>query len=100
MAGLDLNAKRSGKNSENAIAVISKRGSNTLRYALFQAALVASSRNEHFIAYFTDKLRNRSKERGIRMKMRVKLSAKMLIIAWTLMKKKVDFSPEFLLTPK
>jgi len=30
--------------------------------------------------------------------MRVKLAAKMLIIAWTLMKIKIDFNPDFLLT--
>ena len=29
------------------------------------------------------------------MKMRVKLAAKMLIIAWTLMKKKEAFNPEY-----
>jgi hypothetical protein len=30
------------------------------------------------------------------MKMRVKLSAKMLLIAWTLMKKKEAFNPAYL----
>jgi len=97
MAGYDLSAKRSGKSSDKAIPVISKKGSNSLRYALFQAALIASARNEHFIRYFTNKLKGREKERGIKIKMRVKLAAKMLIIAWTLMKKKIDFNPDFLL---
>lgn len=93
MAGLDLSAKRSGKSSDKAVPVISKKGSNALRYALFQAAVVASSRNPYFIEYFTRLLRGREKERGIKIKMRVKLSAKMLIIAWTLMKKKTHFDP-------
>ena len=57
MAGFDLSAKRSGKSSDKAIAVISKKGSNSLRHALFQAALIASARNKHFIRYFTDKLK-------------------------------------------
>ncbi len=88
MAGFDLSAKRSGKSCNRAISVISKKGSNQLRYALFQAALVATSRNDQFIRYFTDKLKGREKERGIKIKMRVKTAGKMLIIAWTLMKKR------------
>lgn len=98
MAGYDLSAKRSGKNSAKATPVISKKGSNSLRYALYQAALIASARNSDFIRYFTKTLKGREKERGIKVKMRVKLAAKMLIIAWTLMKKKIDFNPDFLLT--
>jgi transposase len=93
MAGLDLSAERSGKSSQNAIPVISKRGKADLRYALYQAALIASGRNQDFILYFTNKLRGREREPGIKTKMRVKLSAKLLIIAWTLMKKKEPFHP-------
>ncbi len=52
MAGFDLSAKRSGKSSDKAIPVISKKGSNALRYALYQAALIASARNNNFIRYF------------------------------------------------
>jgi hypothetical protein len=46
--------------------------------------MVASSRDKHFVAYFTDQLRGREKEKGIKTKKRVKLAAKMLMIAWTL----------------
>jgi transposase len=91
MAGLDLSAERSGKRSDAATPVISKKGKADLRYALYQAAFIASTRNQHFIIYFTNKLRGREKEKGIKTKMRVKLAAKMLIIAWTLMKKKEVF---------
>ncbi|MBW1943945.1 MAG: IS110 family transposase, partial [Deltaproteobacteria bacterium] len=52
--------------------------------------------NRHFIIYYTNKLRGREREKGIKTKMKVKLAAKMLIIAWTLMKKKEPFDPEFL----
>jgi transposase len=97
MAGYDLSANRSGKSSDKATPVISKKGSNALRYALYQAALIASARNSNFIRYFTNTLKGREKERGIKVKMRVKLAAKMLIIAWTLMKKRIDFNPDFLL---
>ena len=96
MAGFDLCASRSGKTSNAMTPVISKRGRADLRYALYQAALVASTRNTHFIAYFTAKLRGREQERGIKTKMRVKLAAKMLVIAWTLMKNKVPFNPAHL----
>jgi transposase len=96
MAGLDLSAKRSGKTSERAIPVISKKGKADLRYALYQAALIASIKNRDFIVYYTNKLRGREKEPGIKTKMRVKLSAKLLIMAWTLMKKKEPFNPDYL----
>lgn len=96
MAGMDLSAERSGKNSDGATPVLSKKGKADLRYALYQAALIASIRNKYFIIYFTNKLRGREREKGIKTKMRVKLAAKMLIIAWTLMKKQEPFNPNLL----
>lgn len=96
MAGLDLSASRSGSTSGSAVPVISKKGKASLRYALYQAAFIASIQNKHFKIYFTNKLRGRERERGIKTKMRVKLAAKMLIIAWTLMKKREPFDPSFL----
>jgi transposase len=96
LAGLDLSADRSGKDSDKAIPEISKRGKADLRYALYQAALIASTRNQDFMRYYTRKLQGREREKGIQTKMRVKLSAKMLLIAWTLMKKKEVFDPAYL----
>jgi len=96
MAGYDLCADRSGKRSDNATPVISKRGKADLRYALYQAATIASLKNHDFIVYFTSKLRGREREKGISTKMRVKLAAKLLIIAWTLMKKREPFDPAYL----
>ena len=96
MAGLDLNAERSGKTSASAIPVISKKGKADLRYALYQAAMIASIKNNAFIAYYTNKLRGREREPGIKTKMRVKLAAKLLLIAWALMKKKEPFNPGYL----
>jgi transposase len=96
MAGFDLGADRSGKKSDAAVPVISKKGKADLRYALYQAALIASINNRDFIVYYTNKLRNRQGERGIKTKMRVKLAAKLLVIAWTLMKKKEAFNPAYL----
>jgi transposase len=96
LAGFDLNAKRSGKRSQTAVPVISKRGNADLRYALYQAALIASYHHAGFRALFTRYLKGREKERGIRTKMRVKLAAKMLVIAWTMMKTETDFDPNLL----
>jgi len=96
MAGYDLSANRSGKNSDKAVPVISKKGNGDLRYALYQAALVASTRDCDIILYYTKMLRGRERERGIKTKMRVKLAAKLLVIAWTLMKKKESFNPGYL----
>jgi transposase len=95
MAGLDLSADRSGKKTGGP-PVISKKGKNDLRYALFQAALISSLNNQDFMEYYTNKIRGREREKGIGMKVRVKLSAKLLLIAWTLMKKKEAFDPGFL----
>jgi len=96
LAGLDLSADRSGKDSDKAIPEISKRGKADLRYALYQAALIASTKNQDFMLYYARKLEGRQKEKGIQTKMWVKLSAKMLLIAWTLMKKKEPFNPAYL----
>ena len=96
MAGLDLSAQRSGKSSQGAVPVISKKGKADLRYALYQAALIASVRNRHFMVYYTHQLQGRERGPGIKTKMRVKLAAKLLIIAWTLMKKKEPFKPDYL----
>ena len=63
---------------------------------MYQAAFIASTKNQEFIIYYTNKLRGREKEPGIKTKMRVKLSAKLLIIAWTLMKKREPFNPDYL----
>jgi transposase len=96
MGGLDLSANRSGKDSDKAIPEISKRGKADLRYALYQAALIGSLKNRDMMIYYANKIRGREREKGIRIKMRVKLAAKLLVIAWTLMKKKEAFDPAYL----
>jgi len=96
LSGYDLSADRSGRDSDRAIPQISKRGKSDLRYALYQAAFIASTKNQDFMCYYTRKLCGREKEKGIHTKMMVKLSAKMLVIAWTLMKKKEAFNPAYL----
>jgi transposase len=96
LAGYDLSADRSGKSSNKAIPEISKRGKADLRYALYQAAMIASLKNRDVMIYYTSKIQGREKEKGIHFKRRVKLAAKLLVIAWTLMKKKEPFNPAYL----
>jgi transposase len=91
LAGLDLSAERSGDSSNSAKPVISKQGKAALRYALVQAAMVASTLNPDIRSYFSKLLKGRELERGIQLKMKVKLAAKLLIVAWTLMKSKEQF---------
>ena len=93
LAGLDLSAKRSGKGSESAVPVISKKGDADLRYGLYQAALVGSYHNKAVRSYYLRLLQGRHRERGIKTKMRVKLASKLLVIAWTMMKKDKVFDP-------
>lgn len=96
LAGLDLSASRSGQSSLNAKTRISKKGKTELRYALYHAALTASSRHKFMKIWFESKIKKREKEKGIGMKTRVKLSAKLLVIAWTLMKRQEPFNPDYL----
>ena len=97
LAGLDLSASRSGKSSEKASAKISKKGKAALRYALYQSALIATTRNKYFIEYFSKLIVGREREQGIKTKMRVKVAAKMLVIAWTLWKNEEVFQGKYLL---
>jgi len=91
LAGLDLNAKRSGKSSNSKVPRISKQGDADLRYALYQAALIGSYHNKILGRLFAQMLKNRTAEQGIKTKMRIKLSAKLLVIAWTMLKDKAAF---------
>jgi transposase len=93
LAGLDLSASRSGKSSDSAKPVISKQGKAALRYALVQAAMVALALNPTMRTYYSNLLNGRELERGIKLKMKVKLAAKMLVVAWTLMKRREKFKP-------
>lgn len=97
LAGLDLSASRSGKNAANITPKLSKKGKAELRHALYQAALVASSRNRYFVGYFSKLIAGREREQGIKTKMRVKVAAKMLVISWTLLKKGGTFQGDYLL---
>ena len=91
LAGLDLNASRSGKKSRDSVPKISKKGNADLRYALYQAALIATYHNDGFRRLYQRMLDGRHGERGIKTKARVKLAAKMLVVAWTMLKNHEPF---------
>jgi transposase len=89
-----MSASRSGKPAMKATPGISKRGNADLRYALYQAALVDSTKDDHFRCWLARQLNGREREQGILGIVRVKLAAKLLVIAWTLMKNKEMFAYE------
>lgn len=95
LAGLDLNASRSGKKSQDSVPVISKKGDADLRYGLYQAALIASYHNAYFRRIYHRMLEGRQGERGIKTKARVKLAAKMLVVAWTMLKNNEPFNQNY-----
>ena len=97
LAGLDLNASRSGKKSQVSVPKISKKGNADLRYALYQAALIGSYHNDAFRRIYHRMLEGRQGERGIKTKARVKLAAKMLVVAWTMLKNNEPFDARRLL---
>lgn len=94
LAGLDLNASRSGKKSGSSVPKISKRGDGDLRWGLYQAALVASGHSKDFFRIYSRTLEGRQAERGIKTKARIKLAAKMMVIAWTMLKNNEAFDAE------
>jgi transposase len=94
LAGLDLCARRSGTSSDRAVPRISKQGKASLRYALVHAAMVAARSDPALRGYFSRLVAGRTHERGIRRKMYVKLAAKLLVIAWTLMRRGDTFRPD------
>ena len=95
LAGLDLSASRSGQTSDTAKPVISKQGKAALRYALVQAAMIASAKSSSIRGYFAKLIKGRELECGIMLKMKVKLAAKLLVVAWTLMKTKENFKASY-----
>jgi transposase len=91
LAGLDLNASRSGKTSQTSVPVISKKGNAELRYGLYQAAFIASYHDDGFRRIYHRMIEKRHGERGIKTKARVKLAAKMLVMAWSMLKNNEPF---------
>ncbi len=94
LAGLDLCARRSGNTSDRAVPRISKQGKAPLRFALVHAAMIGARSDPAIRGYFSRLLAGREQERGIRRKMYVKLAAKLLVIAWTLMRRGDRFRSE------
>ena len=92
LAGLDLNANRVVKTGPTGNLHAD------LRYGLYQAALIASYHNDYFRTIYHRVLEGRQGERGIKTKARVKLAAKMLVVAWTMLKNNEPFNPNHLLT--
>jgi len=73
----------------SAFRLSRREGRPTSACGLYRAALVTLiSRGT-----FTDKVKGRGRQKGITTEMRLKLAAKILVIAWAPMKKKEVFDP-------
>jgi hypothetical protein len=46
-------------------------------------------------SYYNGLIKGRELERGIRLEMKVKLSAKLLVTPWTLMKRRETYNPSY-----
>ncbi|NTU53978.1 MAG: IS110 family transposase [Chlorobiaceae bacterium] len=97
LAGFDLCASRSGQPSGKAVPKISKKGNTELRFALYQATMVATTKKPLFISCMNKKIQGREQEKGIKKIVRTKLATKFLVIAWTLMKEHQYFNAERLM---
>jgi hypothetical protein len=51
LAGWDLNAEPSGKSPDGVRPVIPEKGKAHLRYVLYKAAMIASTKSQHFVVY-------------------------------------------------
>ena len=51
--------------NHNVVPVVSKKGKAALRYAVYQAARIASSLNAQFRGYYHHLLQGREREKGI-----------------------------------
>ena len=87
LAGLDLSRRIGAERGRSRIPVISKKGKPTSATASTRLRSSPPPKIDSSLTYFTNKLKGREKRRE-GMKMRIKLAAKLLVIAWTLMKKK------------
>ncbi len=94
LAGYDLMTAQSGKSKGKT--VISKQGRGELRYALYIAAQIASTRSKAFKAYFKSQLLQKGQQKGAKTKIKCKLAAKLLVIAYTMLKKGEPFNPSYL----
>jgi transposase len=92
LAGLDLAVVESGKIVGKPR--ITKQGKSMLRWAAYQAAVVACSKNQLFMELYRKALGNRMGVSGAKKRTLVKMSVKLLRIAFAVMRDQRAYAPE------
>ena len=92
LAGLDLAVVESGQFSGRPR--ISRQGKALLRWAAYQAAVIASAKNPQFKELYLKALGNRTGESGARKRALIKIAAKLMKIVFAVMRDQRPYTPE------
>lgn len=96
LAGLNLAVVESGQFS--GTPRISRQGKGMLRWAAYQAAVIASAKDPLFHQLYQKALNHRIGQKGAKKRALVKLAAKMLRIVFAVLRDQIKYTPE-LVTP-
>lgn len=96
LSGLNLILVQSGK--FQGTPRISKQGKGLLRWAAYQAAVVATTKDPLFHQIYQKALENRNTQKGAKKRALVKVAAKILKVAFAILRDQIKFAPE-LVTP-
>jgi transposase len=96
LSGLNLIVAETGNIS--GTPRISKQGKGTLRWAAYQAAVVAAAKDPLFKQIYQKSLKNRHTQKGAKKRTLVKVAAKILKIAYAVLRDQIKYAPE-MVTP-
>jgi transposase len=92
LSGLNLAIVQSGK--FQGTPRISKQGKGLLRWAAYQAAVVATTKDPLFHQIYQKALENRATQKGAKKRALVKVAAKILKIAFAILRDQIKYAPE------
>ena len=96
LSGMNLIVAETGKIS--GTPRISRQGKGILRWAAYQAAVVATTKDPLFHQIYQKALENRTAQKGAKKRTLVKIAAKILKVAFAVLRDQVKYAPE-LVTP-
>lgn len=92
LSGLNLITKETGQYS--GTPRISRQGKGILRWAAYQAAVVASAKDPLFKQLYQKALENRNFQKGAKKRVLVKIAAKILKVAYAVLRDQIKYAPE------
>ena len=95
LAGLDLAVVESGQFS--GTPRITRQGKALLRWAAYQAAVIASSKDMVFHQLYMKAIENRAGQRGAKKRALIKIAAKILRIVYAVLRGQRAYAPELLI---